>query len=80
MPGKLVPDSQLTRSVTQQLAKRSAGSGCRITATVLNGYVTINGTVEHEYQRKPILSSLSGISGVRRVIDQTQLVPKRKRV
>ena len=77
--GKQVPDSQLSRSVTQKLAQRSAGSGCRVTATVSNGYVTLNGTVEHEYQRKPILSSLNSITGIRRVIDQTQLVAKKKR-
>lgn len=80
MSGKQVPDNQVSRSVTQKLAQRSAGSGCRVTATVSNGYVTLSGTVEHEYQRKPILSSLNGITGVRRVIDQTQLVPRAKRV
>jgi osmotically-inducible protein OsmY len=78
--GKAIPDSQLSRHVTQKLAQRSAGSGCRITATVANGYVTVCGTVEHEYQRKPILSSLNSITGIKRVIDQTQVVPKQKRV
>lgn len=74
-----IPDSQLTRSVAMKLAQRSGGSGCKISAVVSSGYVTISGTVDAEYQKRPIINAVSGINGVRRVIDQMQVAPKKKR-
>lgn len=75
-----IPDSQLIRSVNQKLIQKSAGSGCRITAAVANGNVTLSGTVENEYQKRPFVNAISGITGVRRVVDQTQVIVKKKRV
>ncbi|MCC6510578.1 MAG: BON domain-containing protein [Pirellulaceae bacterium] len=74
-----VPDNQLTRAVTMKLAQRSGGSGCKVSAAVANGYVTITGSVEAEYQKRPIINAVNGINGVRRVIDQLVVVPKKKR-
>jgi osmotically-inducible protein OsmY len=79
MERKQVPDNQLNRLVTQKLSQRSAGSGARVSATVANGYVTISGTVEHEYERRPLVNAISSLSGVRRVVDQITLAPKKKR-
>jgi osmotically-inducible protein OsmY len=74
-----IPDKTLLRSVTQKLAQRSGGSGNKIAATVSSGVVTLTGTLIQEYQRRPILSAMSGIGGVRRVIDQMTIAPPRKR-
>jgi osmotically-inducible protein OsmY len=74
-----IPDKQLTRSVTMKLAQRSGGSGCKVSAVVNDGYVTVSGTVAAEYQKRPIINAISGITGVRRVIDQMQVVPPKKR-
>ena len=74
-----IPDNQLTRAVTMKLSQRSGGSGCKVTAVVSDGYVTLTGTVEAEYQKRPIINSIGGINGVRRVIDQLQVAPKKKR-
>lgn len=76
---KQVPDKTLLRSVTQKLAQRSAGSGSKIVATVSSGAVTLSGTLAQEYQRRPITSAMSGIGGVRRVIDHMTVVPPKKR-
>lgn len=79
MLGK-ISDSQLLKSVTQKICQKSAGSGCRITVAVSNGNVTLTGSVENEYQKRPFVNAASGINGVRRVIDQTQVIVKPKRV
>lgn len=77
--GRTIPDSQISKSVNQKLMQRGSIAGCKLTATVANGQVTIVGTVENEHQKKPIISALNGISGVRRVIDQSQVVARKKR-
>lgn len=78
--GKNVPDKTLLKSVTQKLAQRVAGSGSKIVANVSAGAVTLSGTLSQEYLRRSIISSMSGIGGVRRVIDQMTVVPPKKRV
>ena len=75
-----ISDNQLTRSVTQKIQQKSAGSGCKVIITVSQGNVTLSGTVENEYQKRPFINAASGINGVRRVIDQTQVAAKKKRV
>ena len=79
MIGK-ISDNQLIRSVTQKIMQKCAGSGCRINVAIANGYVTLTGTIENEYQRRPFMNAASGINGVRRVIDQTTIAVKKKRV
>ncbi len=76
---KPVPDNQLTRQVTMKLSQKSGGSGCKVTASVSNGQVTLNGLVVAEYQRRPIINAINSISGVKRVVDQIQIAPKKKR-
>ena len=77
--GKPVPDKTLLRSVTQKLAQRVGGSGSKITATVNSGVITLAGTLSQEYLRRSIISSMTGIGGVRRVLDQMTVVPPKKR-
>lgn len=76
---KPVPDNQLTRQVTMKLSQKSGGSGCKVTANVSNGQVTLVGQVVAEYQRRPIVNAINSISGVKRVVDQIQIAPKKKR-
>lgn len=78
--GKQIPDKTLLKSVTQKLAQRAGGSGNKIVASVSSGSVTLTGTLAQEYQRKAITSTMSGIGGVRRVIDLMTVVPPKKRV
>jgi osmotically-inducible protein OsmY len=74
-----VPDSQLTRSVNMKIAQRSGGSGCKVTAVVSNGYVTLSGTVDAEYQKRPIINAINGINGVRRIVDSMTVAVKKKK-
>jgi osmotically-inducible protein OsmY len=77
--GNQVPDKNLLKSVNQKLIQRSGGSGSKVTASVVSGTVTLTGTLAQEYQRKTIISSMQQVSGVRRVVDQMQVAPPRKR-
>lgn len=70
-----VPDKELTAKVTQRLSRCGLGSHSVVHATIRNGTVTITGTVDYEYQRKPLVRSLNGVPGVRLVIDQLKVKP-----
>lgn len=77
--GSVVPDKNLLRSVTQKIAQKSAGSGAKVTATVSSGIVTLAGVLSQESQRRLIMSSMSGITGVKRVVDTMKVVPAKRR-
>ncbi len=77
--GKPIPDKTLLRSVTQKLSQRVGGSGSKINASVVSGVLTLTGTLSQEYLRKSIISSMTGIGGIRRVTDQMTVVPPKKR-
>lgn len=77
--GKGVPDKNLLRSVTQKISQKSAGSGAKITATVATGVVTLTGVLSQESQRRIITGAMSGISGVKRVIDSMTVAPPKRR-
>ncbi len=77
--GNQVPDKTLLKAVSQKLIQRSGGSGCKLSAAVNGGTVTLSGTLAQEYQRRAIVSSMNGIGGVRRVIDQMSVAPVKKR-
>ncbi len=77
--GKQVPDKQVLKSVQQKLVQK-AGYGSKVAATIESGTIRLTGVIAQEHLRKQILSSMNGISGVRRVIDTMTVVPPRKRV
>lgn len=78
--GKQIPDKTLLRSVEQKLAQRVGGSGSKLAVTVSSGTVTLSGTLSQEYLRRSITSSMNGIGGVKRVIDNMVVPPPKKRV
>jgi osmotically-inducible protein OsmY len=75
---KKTPDKNLLQSVNQKLARSGSGSQTKITASISNGDVTLTGIIGYEYERRAILRSASGITGVRRVIDQLRVEQKKK--
>ena len=76
--GKQVPDKSLLRSVSQKLMQKAAGGGSKINASVSSGVVTLSGVLAQEHQRRMIMSAMTGISGVKRVIDTMSVAPPRK--
>ncbi len=77
--GKDVSDRELLKSVNKKLLQRAGGSGCKVSATVASGMVTLAGVLTQEYQRRALVSSMHGINGVKRVIDTMIVTPPRKR-
>lgn len=77
MFGNDATDKTLQKTVSQKLARGGTGSQCRVTATVAHGNVTLAGTLQYEAQRAPLLKLIARIAGVRRVIDQLRLLPKK---
>ena len=70
-------DKDLLKAVNKRLMRAGAGSQARLTAAVQQGTVTLSGTLRHAIQRKPIVKAINGIAGVRRIIDQLQLAPRK---
>ncbi|MBC8875681.1 MAG: BON domain-containing protein [Planctomycetes bacterium] len=73
-----VPDKALLQQVNQRV-QRTAGYGSRVSVSVARGDATLAGSLEYEAQRRPILRSANAAAGVRRVIDQMRVEPKKKR-
>ena len=72
-----VSDKELLKTVNKRLMRVGGGSQTRLTAAVQQGTVTLSGTLRHAIQRKSITKAITGIAGVRRVIDQIQLAPRK---
>ena len=70
-------DKDLLKAVNKRLMRAGGSSQTRLTATVQQGTVTLSGTLRHAIQRKSITKAVNGIAGVRRVIDQIQLAPRK---
>ena len=76
--GSQIPDKTLLKQVVQKLMRSGTGSQSRVTAAVRSGDLTLTGTLQYEHERRRVLKSTSNISGIRRVIDQMRVVPKKK--
>lgn len=72
-----VSDKELLKNVNQRLTRAGAASSSRVTAMVRQGQVTLTGNLQQSHQRDPIVKAIARIAGVRRVIDQLKLVPKK---
>lgn len=74
-----ISDKDLLKTVNQRLMRSGVGSQSRVTAAVAGGTVTLSGTLQYAIQRSPIVKAVSSVAGVRRVLDQLQLVEKKAR-
>ena len=72
-----ISDKDLLKSISQRLARTGTASRSRVVASVQQGNVTLSGNLLYDIQRSPILKAVTRITGVRRVIDQMQLAPKK---
>jgi osmotically-inducible protein OsmY len=73
-------DDRITRTVTNKLESRGFSSPCRLTVQTANGQVTLTGIVQYPHQKNAAVSAISGMAGVRRVIDQMTVKPAAKRM
>lgn len=73
-----IADKDIVKTVNQRLARAGASSASRIAATVQQGTVTITGTLQYPGQRSPIVKALSGIPGVKSVVDMMKLAERKQ--
>jgi osmotically-inducible protein OsmY len=73
-----VPDKTILNQINQRLSRTGTGGQCRVVATVLKGVVTLSGTIQYDYQRKHVLRTASGVSGVGRVEDRLQVMSHKR--
>jgi len=72
-------DDRITQQVNNKLASRGFALPCRLAVQTSNGQVTLSGNVQYAHQKGAAVSAISGIVGVRRVIDQMTVKPVNKR-
>lgn len=72
-----VSDKELQKTVTKRLERTGTGSQSKITAIVRRGAVTLTGKLQYERQRSPILKAVQAVAGVRQIIDQLQVPPRK---
>ena len=74
--GNQVPDKTLLKSVNKKLMR--TGIQAKIIATVKGGYVVLSGALQYENQRRTIVRAANQVSGVRQVVDQMTVQPRRQ--
>jgi osmotically-inducible protein OsmY len=72
-------DGRVMQQVNNKLASRGFGSQSRLTVQTANGMVTISGSVQYAHQKRAAVKTITGLAGVRRVIDQLIIKPAAKR-
>jgi osmotically-inducible protein OsmY len=72
-----VPDRALMTKVNQRLSRCGMGSNLQVNVVIRNGLVTLSGTLDYDYQRRPLLRAATGVSGVRMVVDNLKVKPPR---
>ena len=74
--GKLTFLRDYLKEVNKKLMR--TGTQTKVTASVSGGYVTITGTLQYETQRRTIMRAANQVSGVRQVVDQMTVQPKKR--
>jgi osmotically-inducible protein OsmY len=69
-------NDRITQQVNNKLASRGFAAPCRLTVQTSNGQVTLSGVVQYAHQKSAAVSAISGMSGIRRVIDQIIVRPR----
>jgi osmotically-inducible protein OsmY len=69
--GSIAADQTITNQIMLKLANRGIRSPCKVTVQTKKGDVTLSGTVQFAHQKTAALQAATGITGVRRVTDQT---------
>lgn len=67
-----IPDKTLLKNVMEQFIGQGV-SAVRLKASVSDGTATIEGIIEHDHQRRFIISTANSVTGVKKVIDLLQV-------
>jgi osmotically-inducible protein OsmY len=69
-------DPEIARDAVQALGSHTSIPSDKIKVTVVKGVVTLEGTVDWQYQRLTAKSAVSGLKGVSAVIDDIEVRPQ----
>jgi osmotically-inducible protein OsmY len=72
-----ISDKDLLKSINQRMTRTGTASQSKVTVSVQQGNVTLSGILQHAIQRDPILKAVARVTGVRRVVDQMQLLARK---
>jgi len=70
MVASRVPDRTISQQSSQKLANRGLRSPCQVQVETRNGEVTLSGTVQYAHQKGVASQVVTGIFGVKRVVNQ----------
>jgi osmotically-inducible protein OsmY len=70
------PDPEIAREAVQALSTALPYSGEKFTATVKDGWVTLEGEAEWQYQREQAEAAVRRIRGIKGVVNSIRLQPK----
>jgi osmotically-inducible protein OsmY len=70
------PDPEIAREAVQALSTALPYSGEKFTATVKDGWVTLEGDAEWQYQREQAEAAVRRIRGIKGVVNSIRLQPK----
>jgi osmotically-inducible protein OsmY len=71
------PDQKIISEVQLKLAKRGLRSPSSVTVSSKNGEVVLTGSVQYAHQKSAAVQTATGVTGVKRVIDQMTIGAKR---
>ena len=69
-------DKALLKDVTKRLMR--TGTQTKVTAAVSSGAVTLTGALQYEHQRRTMIRAVNQVSGIRNVVDQMTVQPKKR--
>src|SRR5687767_14734961 len=72
-------DDRITRHVNNKLTSRGFCSPCNLRVQTSKGQVTLSASVQYAHRKGAAVRAISGIAGVRRVVDQVTVKPTVKR-
>jgi osmotically-inducible protein OsmY len=69
-------DNLLNQKVMRQLSNRGVRPPCQVVVSNSDGSITLSGHIEHEHQRRSAVRAAQNTSGVKRVLDRLQVIPR----
>ncbi len=69
-------DQRVNDQVIRQLASRGVRSPCKVVVSTREGSTTLSGQIQYEHQRRAAVRAAQNTAGVKRVVDQLQVISK----
>jgi osmotically-inducible protein OsmY len=69
-------DQRVSQDVTRRLSSCGVRPPCSVVVSNRDGSITLSGEIEHERQRRSAVRAAQNTAGVKRVVDQLQVISK----